>query len=219
MAELFTEVFNLLPLAHCLSEKVLVRLASCYCKSVNVLCQKKTDFLKFLKYLSSCNAELFGYWFWDYSTKVLIMRTMSPMLLEAILCQVNTKHSRSMCQNLYSVVLSEILLFFSPCQVMHGGLFSDDTVTLDDIRKVERNRQPPDSGIMCELLWSDPQPQCGRSPSKRGVGVQFGPDITKTFLQRNSLDYIIRSHEVRQEGYEVVHDGKCITVFSAPNYW
>ena len=27
---------------------------------------------------------------------------------------------------------------------------------------------------MCELLWSDPQPQAGRSPSKRGVGVGFG---------------------------------------------
>ena len=27
---------------------------------------------------------------------------------------------------------------------------------------------------MCELLWSDPQPQPGRSPSKRGVGVGFG---------------------------------------------
>ncbi len=31
-------------------------------------------------------------------------------------------------------------------QVMHGGLFSEDGVTLDDIRKIERNRQPPDSG-------------------------------------------------------------------------
>lgn len=29
---------------------------------------------------------------------------------------------------------------------MHGGLFSEDGVTLDDIRKIERNRQPPDSG-------------------------------------------------------------------------
>ena len=38
-------------------------------------------------------------------------------------------------------------------------LFSvlQDDVTLDDIRKTERNRQPPDEGIMCELLWSDPQ--------------------------------------------------------------
>ena len=29
---------------------------------------------------------------------------------------------------------------------------------------------------------------------------------------------LIRSHEVKEEGYLVEHDGKCITVFSAPNY-
>jgi len=102
--------------------------------------------------------------------------------------------------------------------VMHGGLFSSDEITLDAIRKTDRNRQPPESGIMCELLWSDPQPQNGRAPSKRGVGVSFGPDVTTKFLQLNDLDYVIRSHEVKPEGYEVAHDGKCITVFSAPNY-
>ncbi|XP_014208354.1 serine/threonine-protein phosphatase 5 [Copidosoma floridanum] len=102
--------------------------------------------------------------------------------------------------------------------VMHGGLFSKDDVTLDDIRKIDRNRQPPDEGIMCELLWSDPQPQNGRSPSKRGVGVQFGPDVTQKFLELNNLYYIVRSHEVKQEGFEYGHDGKCVTVFSAPNY-
>jgi len=102
--------------------------------------------------------------------------------------------------------------------VMHGGLFSNSEVTLDDIRSTDRNRQPPDEGIMCELLWSDPQPQPGLAPSKRGVGCQFGPDVTENFLKLNKLDYIIRSHEVKPEGYEVLHDGKCITVFSAPNY-
>lgn len=102
--------------------------------------------------------------------------------------------------------------------IMHGGLFSEDGVTLDDIRKIERNRQPPDSGPMCDLLWSDPQPQNGRSVSKRGVSCQFGPDITKAFLEENHLDYIIRSHEVKAEGYEVAHGGRCVTVFSAPNY-
>lgn len=102
--------------------------------------------------------------------------------------------------------------------VMHGGLFSNDNVTLNDIRKTERNRQPPEDGIMCELLWSDPQPMMGRAPSKRGVGCQFGPDVTKNFLKLNKLDYIIRSHEVKNNGYEVAHDGCCITVFSAPNY-
>lgn len=102
--------------------------------------------------------------------------------------------------------------------VMHGGLFSRDDVTLQEIRDIDRNRQPPEEGLMCELLWSDPQPQMGRAPSKRGVGVQFGPDVTHNFLRTNSLDYIVRSHEVKNDGYEIGHDGKCITVFSAPNY-
>ncbi|NWI17312.1 PPP5 phosphatase, partial [Crypturellus soui] len=102
--------------------------------------------------------------------------------------------------------------------IMHGGLFSEDGVTLDDIRSIERNRQPPDSGPMCDLLWSDPQPQDGRSVSKRGVSCQFGPDVTRRFLERNRLDYVIRSHEVKAEGYEVAHGGRCVTVFSAPNY-
>ena len=52
----------------------------------------------------------------------------------------------------------------------------------------------------------------------QGVGIQFGPDVTARFLERNGLDYVIRSHEVKADGYEVCHDGKCITVFSAPNY-
>ncbi|VDO26068.1 unnamed protein product [Onchocerca flexuosa] len=71
---------------------------------------------------------------------------------------------------------------------------------------------------MCDLLWSDPQDMNGRSASKRGVGCQFGPDVTHKFCETNALDYVVRSHEVKPEGYEVHHDGKCITVFSAPNY-
>jgi len=54
--------------------------------------------------------------------------------------------------------------------VMHGGLFSKDGVTLDDIRKIDRVREPPNEGLMCELLWSDPSDIDGRQPSKRGVG-------------------------------------------------
>ena len=50
---------------------------------------------------------------------------------------------------------------------------------------------------MCELLWSDPQPGAGRAPSKRGVGVAFGPDVTRAFLEQNGLDLLVRSHEVR----------------------
>lgn len=40
---------------------------------------------------------------------------------------------------------------------------------------------------MCEVLWSDPQPLPGRGPSKRGVGLSFGPDVTEAFLKENNL--------------------------------
>ncbi|KAH7648650.1 phosphatase related [Cryptosporidium bovis] len=102
--------------------------------------------------------------------------------------------------------------------VVHGGLCEEDNVTLKDIEKIYSKCEPPDSGFMSSLLWSDPQVREGRSQSPRGVGCNFGPDVTLNFLKLNNLDYIIRSHEVKQQGYSVDHNGKCITVFSAPNY-
>ena len=102
--------------------------------------------------------------------------------------------------------------------VVHGGLFSRDGVTLADLRGVDRFREPPEEGLMCELLWSDPAPEPGRAPSKRGVGVAFGPDVTRAFLEDNNLGLLVRSHEVKDGGFEVEHGGRCVTVFSAPNY-
>ncbi|KZO93145.1 Metallo-dependent phosphatase, partial [Calocera viscosa TUFC12733] len=103
--------------------------------------------------------------------------------------------------------------------VVHGGLFSKDNVTLNDIRQVQRfGKQPGTEGLMCEMLWTDPQTMPGRGPSKRGVGLGFGPDITRRFCELNGLTGILRSHEVRQDGYEIEHNGLCTTVFSAPNY-
>ncbi|GAA5917451.1 hypothetical protein JCM6882_006473 [Rhodosporidiobolus microsporus] len=104
--------------------------------------------------------------------------------------------------------------------VVHGGLFSKDDVTLDDIRAIPRMKlkQPGQEGLMCEMLWCDPQTEEGRGPSKRGVGLGFGPDVTRRWTEKNEVTAVIRSHEVRQGGYSVEHDGLLITVFSAPNY-
>jgi len=102
--------------------------------------------------------------------------------------------------------------------VMHGGLFDQTEVSLDDIRKIDRVRQPPESGLMTDILWSDPCYRPGRQLSKRGTSIQFGPDITKKFCDFNKVEYIIRSHEVKDQGYDSMHDNKCYTIFSAPNY-
>lgn len=104
--------------------------------------------------------------------------------------------------------------------VVHGGLFSKRGVTLDDLRKIDRfaSKQPGNEGLVMEMLWSDPQTAKGLSPSKRGIAHMFGPDITEEFTKLNNLTAVIRSHECCDNGYEVAHDGKLITVFSAPNY-
>lgn len=102
--------------------------------------------------------------------------------------------------------------------ITHGGLFSKNGVTIEQIQQVNRFRDIPEDGLMCEMLWSDPQPFPGRGPSKRGVGVAFGPDVTEDFLKTNGMELVVRSHEVKDDGYVVEHGGKCITIFSAPNY-
>ncbi len=91
-------------------------------------------------------------------------------------------------------LFSQLFCFLPLCHVInhkvmvtHGGLFSQNGVTLADIKKTNRRQEPPDSGIMCELLWSDPQDNDGRAISKRGVGTQFGPDIAAKFLDQNKL--------------------------------
>jgi serine/threonine-protein phosphatase 5 len=114
--------------------------------------------------------------------------------------------------------------------VVHGGLSTNvsepdegsshrvGAVSLKDIETISRGREPPESGLMADLLWSDPQPKTGRCMSKRGVGFSFGSDYTTAFLEKNNLHLVVRSHEVKDEGYVIEHEGKCITVFSAPNY-
>lgn len=70
--------------------------------------------------------------------------------------EVNSKYSSQMA-DLFTEVYNWLPLAHcinNRVLIMHGGLFSKDDVTLEDIRKVDRNKQPPEDGeliIFCCL--------------------------------------------------------------------
>jgi len=99
----------------------------------------------------------------------------------------------------------------------HAGL-SPSIDTLDNIRELDRVQEVPHEGPICDLLWSDPDERCGWGISPRGAGYTFGQDITESFNQVNGTKAIARAHQLIMEGYQWMHDGKLVTVFSAPNY-
>ena len=101
---------------------------------------------------------------------------------------------------------------------VHGGL-SPQTRTLDQIRMVDRNREPPHEGPFCDLLWSDPEDIDDWAISPRGAGWLFGGKVTKEFLHVNDLTLVARAHQLVQEGYMFhFEDDILVTVWSAPNY-
>merc|ERR1719276_284081 len=101
---------------------------------------------------------------------------------------------------------------------MHGGL-SPELSNMDQVRRLVRPTDVPDTGIICDLLWADPDKDiAGWAESDRGVSFIFGPDVVTNFLQKQDMDLICRAHQVVEDGYEFFAKRQLITLFSAPNY-
>jgi len=101
---------------------------------------------------------------------------------------------------------------------MHGGL-SPEVTNFDQVRRLVRPTDVPDTGMICDFLWADPDKDiAGWAENDRGVSFIFGPDVVTGFLQKHDMDLICRAHQVVEDGYEFFAKRQLITVFSAPNY-
>jgi serine/threonine-protein phosphatase 2B catalytic subunit len=115
---------------------------------------------------------------------------------------------------------------------VHGGL-SPEIHTLDDIKRLDRFKEPPAFGPMCDLLWSDPLEDFDNEKSNtdhfthnsvRGCSYFYSYAACCEFLQQNNLLSIIRAHEAQDAGYRMYRKARAtgfpslITIFSAPNY-
>jgi len=101
---------------------------------------------------------------------------------------------------------------------IHGGL-SPEFEYLDQIKNISRPTEVPESGLLCDLLWSDPDNQIKNwEVNDRGISYKFGPNSLTNFLVKNKLDLVCRAHQVVKEGYEFFAQRRLVTIFSAPNY-
>lgn len=100
----------------------------------------------------------------------------------------------------------------------HGGL-SPELTHFDSVRRIQRPTEVPDTGLVCDLLWADPDKDIsGWAENDRGVSYCFGADAAASFLAQHSLDLIVRAHQVCEDGYEFFANRRLVTVFSAVNY-
>lgn len=133
------------------------------------------------------------------------------------------------CKRRYSIklwkVFSDVFNCLPICALvdekilcMHGGL-SPEMDTLQQIADLSRPCDVPDVGLMCDLLWSDPDGSInGWAENDRGVSFVFGADVVAAFLEKHDLDLLVRAHQVVEDGYEFFAGRRLVTLFSAPNY-
>ena len=103
---------------------------------------------------------------------------------------------------------------------VHGGI-SPHLNSLDDIKNIERPIEVPEEGLLCDLLWSDPNNDCESwEPNDRGTSYCFGPQQVSDFLKQFNFDLICRAHQAVMDGFEFPfqENQNIVTVFSAPNY-
>ena len=101
---------------------------------------------------------------------------------------------------------------------MHGGL-SPDLKELKNLKQIVRPTEVPDKGLLCDLLWSDPDADAEDwAPNNRGISVLFNENLVEKAIDELDIDLICRAHQVVESGYEFFAQRQLVTVFSAPNY-
>ena len=112
-----------------------------------------------------------------------------------------------------------LICFVFFCRLFSFTGLSPDLHSMEQIRRIMRPTDVPDTGLLCDLLWSDPDKDVqGWGENDRGVSFTFGADVVTKFLHRHDLDLICRAHQVVEDGYEFFAKRQLVTLFSAPNY-
>jgi predicted phosphodiesterase len=96
--------------------------------------------------------------------------------------------------------------------LLHGGV-SSKVKSLKDLRYPSRD-------IEQDIIWSDPFEGEGEYSNPRGVGVEFGNDVSKGICNRLGVQRILRSHQPTKamQGPFLEHNGRIVTISSTVVY-
>ena len=73
--------------------------------------------------------------------------------------------------------------------IVHGGL-SPELKLIENLNKIMRPTDVPEEGLICDLLWSDPEENNqGWGENDRGVSCTFNEAVLKKFLEKMTLIY------------------------------
>ncbi|KAF1373904.1 hypothetical protein PFLUV_G00243760 [Perca fluviatilis] len=132
--------------------------------------------------------------------------------------QLTENEIRGLCLKSREIFLSQPILLELEAPLKICGL-SPDLQSMEQVRRVMRPTDVPDQGLLCDLLWADPDKDVlGWGENDRGVSFTFGADVVTKFLHKHDMDLICRAHQVVEDGYEFFAKRQLVTLFSAPNY-
>ncbi|NXE08555.1 PP2BC phosphatase, partial [Lophotis ruficrista] len=136
------------------------------------------------------------------------------------------------CDQVCVLIFAPVLRTSTPSVCVRCRSFRRRCPDLVYVFQLDRFKEPPAFGPMCDLLWSDPSEDYGNEKTLehfahntvRGCSYFYSYPAVCEFLQNNSLLSVIRAHEAQDAGYRMYRKSQTtgfpslITIFSAPNY-
>ena len=104
---------------------------------------------------------------------------------------------------------------------MHAWRDIEPHKSIDQLRRLKKPDNIPDDGLLCDLVWSDPEAKQYQEyvfNDSRGVGAMFNETAVQKMCDKLDIDLISRAHQVVDDGYEFFANRQLVTIFSAPGY-
>jgi serine/threonine-protein phosphatase PP1 catalytic subunit len=135
------------------------------------------------------------------------------------------------CKKMYDVhtwkAINDVFLWMPVAALIENRIFcvhagiSPSFHSFSDIKALKRPLDIPDTGLLCDLTWSDPDSNVVEwGPNDRGTSYTFGLTPLKKLMSDLQIELVVRAHQLADNGYLLPFnpDKSMLTIFGAPNY-